>query len=65
MLIDSCHVSISYLDVETGKVVSKETLKTLSDIRRVADPTKKVTFGVNLTPSQTGVVRLGDLISII
>lgn len=46
-------------DVETGKVVSKETLKILSENRK-SETSSKVLFGVNLTPVETGVIRLGD-----
>lgn len=48
-------------DVETGKVVSKETMMTLSDYRKVPG-TNKVPFGVNFTPTSTGVIRVGDTI---
>ncbi len=46
-------------DVETGKVVSKETLQTLAEDRKKAG-SSKVPFGVNLTPAATGVIKLGD-----
>ncbi|MEK6628291.1 MAG: MOSC N-terminal beta barrel domain-containing protein [Bdellovibrionota bacterium] len=44
-------------DVETGEVVSKETLTTLAKDRKKAGG---VMFGVNLTPASTGVIKLGD-----
>lgn len=46
-------------DVDTGKVVSKETLQTLAETRKKPG-TSSVPFGVNLTPEQTGVVKIGD-----
>lgn len=46
-------------DVETGKVVSKETLKTLADFRRTPG-SQKIPFGVNLTPAVLGRIRVGD-----
>lgn len=51
-------------DVETGKVVSKETLKTLADYRR-APGGSKIPFGVNLTPAGLGVIRLGDTVRVL
>lgn len=48
-------------DVETGKVVSKETLKILADERKQENSTK-IPFGVYLTPSGTGVLRIGDTV---
>lgn len=55
-------------DVETGKVVSKETLQILAAEQRLRDTRHsgssgvggKVFFGVNLTPATTGVIKLGD-----
>lgn len=47
-------------DAETGKVVSKETLSVLSAYRKIDG--NKVVFGVNLTPANVGIVRLGDLV---
>ena len=47
-------------DAETGKVVSKETLSVLADYRKMDG--NKVMFGVNLTPANTGVIRIGDLV---
>lgn len=46
-------------DAETGKVVSKETLQTLADFRRVSG-SSKIPFGVNLTPATLGMIRVGD-----
>jgi uncharacterized protein YcbX len=46
-------------DVETGKVVSKETLKILADERR-KEGSQKIPFGVYLTPAATGSLRVGD-----
>lgn len=51
-------------DVETGKVVSKETLKTLSEYRKVGAK-NGVMFGLNLTPSQLGFVKLSDRVEIL
>ena len=50
-------------DVATGKVVSKETLQTLAEDRK-KEGTLKVSFGVNLTPSDLGVIRIGDTVII-
>ncbi len=50
-------------DVESGKVVSKETLKTLAEYRKIGIK-NGVMFGVNLTPSKLGIVRVGDSCSI-
>lgn len=50
-------------DVETGKIVSKETLKTLAEDRKKAG-TSTVPFGVNLTPDSTGVLKIGDQVII-
>lgn len=44
-------------DIETGQVVSKETLTTLAKDRKKSGG---VMFGVNLTPANTGVIKLGD-----
>lgn len=51
-------------DVDTGRVVSKETLKVLSEYRKVG-PKNGVMFGLNLTPSKLGKIRLGDSVQII
>lgn len=51
-------------DVETGNVVSKETLKVLSEYRKVG-PKNGVMFGLNLTPSKLGAIRLGDAVQIL
>jgi uncharacterized protein len=51
-------------DVETGKVVSKETLKTLADYRRVGGG-QKVMFGLNLTPANLGLIKLNDQVEIL
>ncbi len=51
-------------DVETGKVVSKETLKILSTYRKVGAK-NGVMFGLNLTPSNLGKIRVGDKIKIL
>lgn len=48
-------------DVESGKVVSKETLKILADERK-QENSSKIPFGVYLTPSGTGVIRVGDTV---
>jgi len=48
-------------DVETGKVVSKETLKILADERK-QENSNKIPFGVYLTPSGTGTLRVGDAV---
>lgn len=48
-------------DVDTGEVVSKETLQIL--VERKKTGSEKVIFGVNLTPAATGVIKLGELIS--
>ena len=51
-------------DVQTGKVISKETLKILSDYRR--DPnSNRIPFGVNLTPENLGTINLGDAVGTI
>ncbi len=50
-------------DAETGKVVSKETLKTLADTHKAEG--SKVAFGVNLTPQNLGTIRLGDPVQIL
>ncbi len=48
-------------EVETGKVVSKETLQILSSYRKVQGG-NKVMFGVNLTPAKLGTIKIGDLV---
>ncbi len=45
-------------DSDTGKVVSKETLKTLANLR--SEKGEKPTFGINLTPQNLGTIRVGD-----
>lgn len=50
-------------DVDSGKVISKETLIVLSGYRRLAG--NKVMFGVNWTPANSGIVRVGDVIEIL
>ena len=45
-------------DAETGQVVSKETLATLASYRKRDG--NKVMFGVNLTPTNMGMIRLND-----
>ncbi|MFZ3231624.1 MAG: MOSC N-terminal beta barrel domain-containing protein [Pseudobdellovibrio sp.] len=47
-------------DVTTGKVVSKETLLTLAQYRKING--NKVMFGVNYTPANTGVILINDVI---
>lgn len=49
-------------DVETGKVVSKETLTTLAEEQKKKG-SSKVLFGVNFTPAKTGVIRIGDFVN--
>lgn len=51
-------------DIETGKVVSNETLKTLAGYRKVGSG-NGVMFGLNLTPSKLGWVRLNDPVQIL
>lgn len=51
-------------DVETGKVVSKETLRVLSEYRKVG-PKNGVMFGLNLTPSKLGKIRIGDSVQVL
>jgi uncharacterized protein YcbX len=51
-------------DEETGTVISKETLKTLADYRKVGSG-HGVMFGLNLTPSKLGLIRLNDLVQIL
>jgi uncharacterized protein len=46
-------------DVETGKVVSKETLQTLAEYRK-KEGSNKVPFGVNLTPAKLGTLKVGQ-----
>ncbi len=53
-------------DVETGKVVSKETLKVLSETHKPnvhQAEAHKVTFGINLTPSNLGTIHLNDSVT--
>jgi uncharacterized protein len=47
-------------DVETGKVVSKDTLKTLAGYRK--QESNAVAFGTYFTPASIGIIRLGDSI---
>jgi uncharacterized protein len=49
-------------DALTGDVVSKETLKTLVDIRKRNE--EKPTFGVNLTPNSLGLIKVGDTVEL-
>jgi uncharacterized protein YcbX len=49
-------------DIETGKVVSKETLKILADERKKPD-SSKIPFGIYLTPEKTGTLKLNDEIT--
>lgn len=49
-------------DIDTGEVVSKETLQILQEEQKLKS-TDKVIFGVNLTPAATGVIKLGDPVS--
>jgi uncharacterized protein len=51
-------------DIETGEVVSKETLKTLAEYRKVGSGLG-VMFGLNLTPTKLGVIRTGDLVQVL
>lgn len=46
-------------DVETGKVVSKETLKVLADERK-QENSAKIPFGVYLTPAGIGTLHVSD-----
>ncbi|MEQ1723541.1 MAG: MOSC N-terminal beta barrel domain-containing protein [Pseudobdellovibrio sp.] len=50
-------------DIETGLVVSKATLQTLAEDRRKPG-SSKIAFGVYLTPASTGVIRIGDFVSL-
>ncbi|MGZ3726942.1 MAG: MOSC domain-containing protein [Pseudobdellovibrio sp.] len=50
-------------EVETGKVVSKETLKVLVEDRKKPD-SNKIPFGVYLTPGQQGSIKIGDQVLI-
>lgn len=51
-------------DIETGKVVSKETLKTLATYRKVGS-SLGVMFGLNLTPSKLGFIRVNDPVEVL
>lgn len=51
-------------DIETGKVVSKETLKILSEYRKIG-PKNGVMFGLNLTPSKLGTIKLNDPVQVL
>ena len=46
-------------DIETGKVVSKETLQILAHERK-QENSAKIPFGVYLTPSSIGSIKIGD-----
>lgn len=46
-------------DIETGEVVSKQTLVTLSEYRKKAG-SSKIPFGVYLTPANLGIIKIGD-----
>lgn len=50
-------------DVETGEVVSKQTLITLSETRKIPG-SSKIPFGVYLTPASTGIIKIGDTVSL-
>ena len=50
-------------DVNTGKVVSKETLQTLAEVRKIPGASS-VPFGVDLTPDSLGVIKIGDVVTI-
>lgn len=50
-------------DVETGRVVSKETLRLLAEYRKKEGSTK-IPFGVNLTPGDLGTIRIGDKVTV-
>lgn len=50
-------------DVETGRVVSKETFAVLAEERK-KEGSSKVPFGINLTPAETGVIKVGDQLTI-
>ena len=55
--------SVITQDVETGRVVSKETLAVLAENRQnQANSKSKVFFGVNLTPDVTGIIKIGDTV---
>lgn len=47
-------------DMETGEVVSKETLTKLAEYRKEGS---RVLFGIYLTPASTGDIRVGDLLT--
>lgn len=49
-------------DVETGTIVSKETLVTLAGYRRLNG--NKVMFGVNWTPGNFGTLKMNDLVKL-
>ena len=51
-------------DIETGNVVSKETLKTLAKFRQFGSGSG-VMFGLNLTPSKLGLIRINDAVKIL
>ncbi len=52
-------------DTETGKVVSKETLQTLAGYRQVGISHRGVMFGLNLTPSTLGMIKLKDPVQVL
>lgn len=51
-------------DVETGKVVSKETLQLLAGFRRKVQDIP-VPFGLNLTPESLGKISVGDSVTVL
>ena len=55
--------SIITQDIETGTVVSKETLATLASYRKING--NKVMFGVYWMPQNTGMIRRGDVVELI
>lgn len=50
-------------DVETGEVASKATFQALVEERKKINDVN-VPFGLNLTPAATGVIKIGDLVTI-
>lgn len=50
-------------DVETGKVVSKETLTTLAGYRK-KEGSNKIPFGVYFVPETLGTIYLGDSVTV-
>ena len=51
-------------DVESGKVVSKETLITLAEYRK-SEGSRSIPFGVHFTPGSKGTIRIGDELKIL